>query len=42
MINKILKQNYSHYKLLKIFRSLGDEINFETGVILSSNKFIFR
>ena len=40
MINKITNKNNWHDKLLQIFRSLGDEIIFGTGEIVSSSNFI--
>ena len=40
MIDKITNKNNCHDKLLKIFRSLGDEIIFGTGEIVSSSNFI--
>ena len=40
MIDKITNKNNCHDKLLQIFRSLGDEIIFGTGEIVSSSNFI--
>ena len=40
MIDKITKQIKNNEKLLDIFKSFGKEINFATGEIISSEKFL--
>ena len=40
MIDKTIKEKNSNDELLENFKSLGNKINFETGEIVSSQKFV--